>query len=134
LPEAQFDDWLLAQKASAKQAAAEAEASLTQTLSLEELKTQGEQIYMARCAACHQPNGGGLPGVFPSLNGSPIATGPVANHLEIVINGKAGTAMQAFGKQLTAQEIAAVITFERNAWDNHTGDAVQAADVSNHGQ
>ncbi|QSX29963.1 cytochrome c oxidase subunit II [Shewanella cyperi] len=134
LPEAQFDDWLVAQKASAQQAAAEAQASLTQTLSMDDLMAQGEQIYMARCAACHQPNGAGLAGVFPALNGSPIATGPVANHLEIVINGKAGTAMQAFGKQLTAQEIAAVITYERNAWDNHTGDTVQAADVNNHGQ
>jgi cytochrome c oxidase subunit 2 len=37
--------------------------------------------------------------------------------------------MQAFGKQLSLQEIAAVITYERNAWDNNTGDLVQAADI-----
>lgn len=131
LSETDFDNWLVEQKQLASNAAAAAAASLSQTLSLEELTTQGEQIYLARCAACHQPNGAGLPGVFPSLIGSPIIKGPVAGHLNIVLNGKPGTAMQAFAKQLTAQEIAAVITFERNAWGNNTGDVVQAADVSN---
>lgn len=52
-----------------------------------------------------------------------------AAHIDIVLNGKTGTAMQAFGKQLTMQEIAAVITYERNAWDNNTGDLIQAADI-----
>ena len=55
--------------------------------------------------------------------------GQKSNHIQIVLNGKAGTAMQAFGKQLSLQEIAAVITYERNAWDNNTGDLVQAADI-----
>ncbi|AZG75050.1 cytochrome c oxidase subunit II [Shewanella livingstonensis] len=130
LSEADFDNWLVEQKQLASNAAAAATASLSQTLSIEELTTQGEQIYIARCAACHQPNGAGLPGVFPSLIGSPIIKGPVDGHLNIVLNGKAGTAMQAFAKQLTAKEIAAVITFERNAWGNNSGDVVQAADVS----
>lgn len=53
----------------------------------------------------------------------------LAAHIDIVLHGKAGTAMQAFGKQLTLQEIAAVITYERNAWDNNTGDLVQAAAI-----
>jgi cytochrome c oxidase subunit 2 len=47
-----------------------------------------------------------------------------------VLNGKTGTAMQAFGKQLSLSEIAAVITYERNAWENNTGDLVQAADIA----
>ncbi|QYJ86301.1 cytochrome c oxidase subunit II [Shewanella mesophila] len=130
LSEADFDNWIQAQKAQASLAAAQAEASLSQTLSLEELMTQGEQVYMARCAACHQPNGAGLSGVFPSLIGSPIITGPVSDHISIVLHGRAGTAMQAFAKQLTAAEIAAVVTFERNAWGNDSGDIIQAADVS----
>jgi cytochrome c oxidase subunit 2 len=131
LSETDFDNWLVEQKQLASNAAATAAASLSQTLSLEELTTQGEQVYIASCAACHQPNGAGLPGVFPSLIGSPIIKGPVDGHLNIVLHGKPGTAMQAFAKQLTAKEIAAVITFERNAWGNNSGDAVQAADVSN---
>ena len=134
LSQADFDIWVAEQKNQASTAAAEAEASLSKSLSMDELMAQGEQVYMSRCAACHQPNGMGLPGVFPPMKGSPITTGPLMDHLEMVINGKAGTAMQAFGKQLTAQEIAAVITYERNAWDNNTGDTVQAADVSQHGQ
>lgn len=132
LPEDEFNAWVVEQKQAANTAAAEAEAALSQTLSLGDLNAQGEQIYMARCAACHQPNGDGLQGVFPGLKGSPIAVGPVAAHLEVVINGKAGTAMQAFASQLTAQEIAAVITYERNAWGNNTGDAIQAKDVKEH--
>ncbi|WOT05427.1 cytochrome c oxidase subunit II [Shewanella youngdeokensis] len=129
--EADFEQWLLDQKQLAANAKAAAEAALTQTLSLDELMAQGEQIYMAQCAACHQPNGAGLPGVFPSLIGSPLIKGPVAAHIDIVANGKPGTAMQAFAKQLTAQQIAAVVTYERNAWGNNSGDTVQAADVSN---
>lgn len=128
--EADFATWLAQQKNEASSAAAEAQSALSQTLSMEELMTQGEQIYMAHCAACHQPNGMGLPGVFPPLKASPITTGPISDHVHIVLNGKPGTAMQAFTKQLTATEIAAVITFERNAWGNDTGDTVQAADVS----
>ncbi|GGQ04194.1 cytochrome c oxidase subunit 2 [Shewanella litoralis] len=131
LSEADFDNWLVEQKQLAETEAAAAAASMSQTLSLEDLSKQGEQVYLARCAACHQPNGAGLPGVFPSLIGSPMIKGPVQGHLDIVINGKPGTAMQAFAKQLSAQDIAAVITYERNAWGNNSGDAVQAADVGN---
>ncbi|MCH1929960.1 cytochrome c oxidase subunit II [Shewanella sp. A25] len=132
LPEAEFDSWVAEQKQAAGAAAAAAQAALSQTLSMDELMAQGEQVYLARCAACHQPNGEGLQGVFPHLKGSPIATGPLGAHLDIVLHGKSGTAMQAFAKQLTTQEMAAVVTYERNAWGNNTGDAVQAKDVDAH--
>ncbi len=130
LPEAEFDLWLAEQK-QASVAAAEAEqASLAQTLTLDEAMALGEQIYNGRCAACHQPNGMGLQGVFPAINGSPIATGPLEAHVNIVVHGKPGTAMQAFSSQLTLKELASVITFQRNAWDNQTGDVVQTAEVA----
>jgi len=132
LPEAEFEAWVKEQKQAADAAAQAAQAALSQNLSQEELMTRGEQVYLGHCAACHQPNGEGLKGVFPHLKGSPIAMGPLDAHIEIVLNGKTGTAMQAFAKQLTAQEIAAVITYERNAWGNNTGDAVQAKDVNAH--
>jgi cytochrome c oxidase subunit 2 len=74
-------------------------------------------------------NGQGVPPVFPSLVGSPIATGPVADHLDIIIYGKPGTAMQAFGKQLDAAQIAAVTHYERHSWGNDTGDITQPRDV-----
>ena len=134
LAEDEFDAWMAEQKQAASTAAEEAQAALSETMSHDEAMALGEQIYMARCAACHQPNGAGLQGVFPALKGSAIAIGPIAAHLDIVIHGKTGTAMQAFGKQITAKELAAVVTYERNAWGNNTGDTVQAADVNNHGQ
>lgn len=132
VPEAEFDAWVIEQQKAAGDAAAQAQAALSQTLTLDELMAQGEKVYMASCAACHQPNGEGLQGVFPHLKASPIALGPLEAHLAIVINGKTGTAMQAFGKQLSAQDLAAVITYERNAWGNNTGDAVQTKDVSSY--
>ncbi len=63
--------------------------------------------------------------MFPALKGSKIATGPLANHINIVMNGKSGTAMAAFGQQLNDEEIAAIITYKRNSWGNNTGDVVQ---------
>ncbi|ELK8308129.1 cytochrome c oxidase subunit II [Vibrio vulnificus] len=132
MEENDFEQWLANKKielAEAKQAAASA---LTQTLSLDELMAQGEAIYSARCAVCHQANGMGIPGAFPAIKGSAIATGDRDKHIDIVLNGKAGTAMQAFANQLSEQEIASVVTYQRNAFGNDTGDAVQAADVNAH--
>lgn len=127
----EFDSWIQAEgERLAKLKAAEQEL-LSMQMTMSEAMTMGEKVYQGYCAACHQPTGTGLPGVFPALKGSKMATDPgqKVDHLNIVLNGKAGTAMQAFGKQLSLQEIAAVITYERNAWDNNTGDLVQAADV-----
>lgn len=89
----------------------------------------GGKLYITHCSTCHQANGQGLPGAFPALAGSPIATGPLEGHLDIVLNGKAGTAMLAYGPQLSNEELAAIITYERNAWGNDTGDEVSAEDV-----
>lgn len=92
--------------------------------------SQGESIYTARCAVCHQANGEGIPGAFPAIKGSPIATGPISEHIDVIVNGRPGTAMQSFSNQLSDKEIAAVITYQRNAWGNDTGDTVQASDVN----
>ena len=121
-----YDAWVVEQKGAA---AAAADAA-TQTLGMDELMAKGESAYNTSCAACHQANGQGIPGVFPGIAGSAIATGDVAGHIDIVVNGKAGTAMQAFGEQLGAVDLAAVITYQRNAFGNDTGDMVQPADVA----
>jgi cytochrome c oxidase subunit 2 len=99
-------------------------------MAMDALMALGQKVYESACAACHQASGEGLPGVFPGLKGSAIATGDPAAHLHIVLFGKAGTAMQAFGKQLGVKELAAVITYERNAWGNAKGDMVQPAEVA----
>lgn len=54
----------------------------------------------------------------------------MTEHIGVVVNGRAGTAMQSFANQLSDKEIAAVITYQRNAWGNDTGDTVQASDVN----
>ena len=127
--EADFKTWLTDAK-QAKQKAALADAALLdKTLPKEELMTLGEQVYMANCAACHQPTGMGLPGVFPALKGSPIVLGDIKDHIDVVIHGRPGTAMQAFAKQLSIKQLAAVITYKRNAWGNDTGDVIQPSQI-----
>jgi cytochrome c oxidase subunit 2 len=128
--QADYDQWMAEQVAIAKAAKAEEQKLLGMQMSKDELMALGEKTYMASCAACHQPNGEGLPGVFPALKGSAIALGDAKKHIDVVVNGTTGTAMQGYGKQLGLKELAAVITYERNAWGNNTGDAIQAAEVN----
>lgn len=96
---------------------------------LAELSSKGEKVYATHCAACHQASGAGVPGAFPALDGSKMATGDKAAHINIVMHGKSGTAMAAFAPQLSDTEIAAVVTYERNAWGNHTGDMIQPSEI-----
>jgi len=99
-------------------------------LSMDELKSKGEAVYKANCLACHQANGQGIKGVFPALDGSPIATVKtrITEHIRQVIYGKNN--MPAFGEQLSDTDIAAVVTYERNVWGNKTGDIIQPKDVA----
>ncbi len=122
----EFGRWVDDQKAM--KLAAVAEASSDKVWSKEELMEKGRDKYNTICAACHQVTGLGLPPAFPGLKGSAIATGPIPAHLDIVLNGKEGTAMQAWNS-LNDLDIAAIVTYERNAWDNNTGDVIQPADV-----
>ena len=96
---------------------------------MEELKTEGEQVYASNCVACHQADGKGLPGTFPAIDGSAVATGPKASHIDIVLNGKPGTAMAPF-KHLSDMQVAAVLTYQRNSWSNTAGDVVQPSEIN----
>ncbi len=96
---------------------------------LAELKARGEKVYAANCIACHQANGQGVKGAFPALDGSKLVNGPRTAHIQMVLEGKQGTAMAAFGKQLSDTDIAAVITYERNNWGNKTGDVIQPSEI-----
>jgi len=122
---AEYQEWL-----ALKQEEARAEAELAKlTFTLDEQMARGEEVYNTNCAACHQANGAGIPPAFPALKGSAVAIGDVATHIDRVVNGVAGTAMQAYGNQLSDVDMAAVITYERNAWGNDTGDNVSAKDI-----
>ncbi len=122
---ADFATWL----AERKQAALAEKELTSKQWSLEELLARGEKAYNTTCAACHQPTGEGLPPMFPALKGSPVATGPAEGHIATVVNGRPGTAMAAFGKQLSEVDLAAIITYERNAWGNKVGDMVTPQDI-----
>ncbi|OHE57059.1 MAG: cytochrome c oxidase subunit II [Thiobacillus sp. GWE1_62_9] len=124
--EEDYAAWVAKKKGSAQAAAADNAKSFA----IAELVERGEKVYQANCAACHQADGKGLPGVFPAISGSVVATGPMAAHIDIVMNGKPGTAMAAFAGQLSDADIAAVVTYQRNAWDNKMGDLAQPAEIA----
>ena len=127
LPEAEFDAWYASQVSSELVR----QESFGETLTHEELMAQGETVYGTFCASCHMANGEGVAPVFPAIAGSAVAMGPRDDHLNLVINGVAGTAMQAFGKQLDPAQLASVVHYQRHAFGNDAGDMSQPQDVIN---
>ncbi|MFT4674832.1 MAG: cytochrome c oxidase subunit 2 [Reinekea sp.] len=127
--QAEFDTWLAAKKVETRKL-----AELTQKdWTYDELMELGESAYVKNCAACHQVDGSGIAGVFPALKNSVIALGPVEDHIDIVVNGsRNNAAMAAYGAQLSEVDMAAIITYERNAWGNNTGDVVTPVDILNY--
>ena len=126
MSEADYATWLAEQKG----AAASAKLAAIEDLDPRELKQKGKKVYQANCVACHQKKGEGIPGVFPAITGSSVATGDINNHINMVMNGKAGTAMAGYKAQLSDVELAAVITYQRNSLGNKVGDAVQPAEIA----
>jgi cytochrome c oxidase subunit II len=123
---AEFADWMTGKQAEA----AEIKQLMAQTFNMDELMTRGKAVYQRSCLACHGANGEG--GVGKPIAGSPVATGALDHHLDVAIHGVPGTAMQAFGGQLNDVDMAAVVTYQRNAFGNNMGDTVQPIDVYNH--
>ncbi|MCW8329539.1 cytochrome c oxidase subunit II [Photobacterium sp. SDRW27] len=130
-PQAEYEQWLQVTKIAQQQAYEEEQRLLAMQMSMDELMALGETVYNTRCAMCHQVNGQGLPGAFPGLAEQGVSIDPAKKleHISVVVHGRSGTAMQAFGPQLSLKELAAVVTYERNAWGNNTGDTVQAAEI-----
>ncbi len=121
-----YDAWVQTQTAAGVAAAEDAE----RTWDFEELMDRGESVYASQCATCHQPDGEGLGEAFPALAGSEVATGPLNEHIRVVLEGREGTAMQGFGELLTPSDIAAALTYTRNAFGNGTGDLIQPSDIA----
>jgi cytochrome c oxidase subunit 2 len=121
--EAEFAQWVSTQVKQPKMA--------EKHLSRAELMHLGKQTYEAVCAACHQPDGKGIPPLYPALKASSVAVGhPIRRHIDLILNGVAGSAMQPYAQQLSDEEIAAVVTYERNAWDNNTDEEIQPDEVA----
>jgi cbb3-type cytochrome c oxidase subunit III len=91
----------------------------------------GAAIFAARCVACHQATGTGVPGAFPPLAGSNWVNGRDTTLIQILLHGIQGPltvngapyngTMPTFGTQLSDAEIAAVLTHVRSQWGNKTG-------------
>lgn len=103
---------------------------------VEERISAGKIIYAQNCAACHQPDGRGVPNVFPPLAKSDFLMADKSRAIkivkqglqgEVIVNGaKYNNVMPALG--LTDEQIANVVSFIRNSWGNK-GDAATPEDV-----
>ena len=119
----------IAPAAIASETAIASDAVSAKTWTKDELMSMGEQVYNSRCAACHGVEGKGIPGAFPAIAGSEVVKGDRQAQTDLIMFGKAGTAMAAFAGQINDEEIASVITYQRNAFGNEVGDVVLPADI-----
>ena len=109
----EYDQWVN----DKKQAAIRLAELTTKEWSTAELMERGETVYDVNCVACHQTEGQGIAGIFPALAGSEIALYEKDKHIEILMEGVSGAAMNSFD-YLSEVELAAVITYTRQAWGN----------------
>jgi cytochrome c oxidase subunit 2 len=122
---AEFDSWVKTTRAAETKSAI---GAIVWTM--DDALRRGEELYDRHCSACHKRDGSGLPPTFPSLTTSSVAVGtPVERHIELVLRGVPGSAMQGFAPQLDDEELAAIITYERNAWGHNTGDLITPAQI-----
>ncbi len=122
--DAEYSAWVAAEK---KKLAAKADDP-ARVWKLPELVARGEKVYAANCAACHQANGKGA-GPIKALDASPVVLdADKGKQIAVLLNGQNNGAMPAW-KQLSDTELAAVITYTKNAWSNKTEQIVQPADV-----
>jgi cytochrome c oxidase subunit 2 len=128
--QADFNQWIASQTKD-KYALKQGAPAVQKTMQQSELMALGKQKYQQLCAACHRDDGQGLPPLYPALRGSSVAIGhPISRHIGMVLNGVPGSAMQSYKSQLSDEEIAAIVTYERNAWGNNTNDTIQSAAVA----
>jgi cytochrome c oxidase subunit 2 len=132
VPEDEYRAWLV-EKVAAQRDWNEHQVDLSrqQTMTRDELLKFGKTKYDKVCAQCHKKDGTGLPPLYPALKGSSVAVGyPISRHINMILNGSPGSAMQAYGEMLSNEEIAAIVTYERNAWENNTNDIVQPIEIA----
>ena len=123
MEQADYDNWVIEQKELAQQESNAADREWSDA----ELMVQGKTIYNNNCASCHMEDGQGLEGMFPSLIDDPIVIGEMDDEVKLIMDGKG--MMPAFGRMLNAVDLAAVITYTRNALDNDVGDSIQPSKI-----
>jgi cytochrome c6 len=89
--------------------------------------TEGKKLYEDNCADCHRVNGQGLPAQFPALDKNAFVLGDPAKVIDTVLQGRKGKSgqMPSWKDTFNDQQIAAIITYVRQAWSNK-GSAVTA--------
>ncbi|HYI24325.1 MAG TPA: cytochrome c, partial [Thermomicrobiales bacterium] len=81
------------------------------------LLVRGEEIFSTVCIACHQPDGKGIEGIYLPLAGNPLVTLDDPTYLiTTILNGRGG--MPRFDSTYSDEDIAAIATWVRQAWDN----------------
>lgn len=90
------------------------------------LADDGQAVFAANCAACHQVSGAGIPGAFPALKGNAFVQGEAGKVVATVLTGRGG--MPSFAQTLDNAQLALVLSYVRSAWGNKA-DAVSADDV-----
>jgi len=121
LPAADYRAWVDDWKRQQTRQSDESQRNWTRA----ELMARGSEVYASQCATCHQADGQGLAPAFPPLAGSPVVTGPIDEQIRVVLEGRPGTAMRGWRELLSPADIAAALTYTRNAFGNDTGDLVQ---------
>jgi cytochrome c oxidase subunit 2 len=121
---AEYTTWVDAEK---KKIAARADDPKKEW-KLADLVARGEKVYAANCAVCHQANGKGAGPIKPLDASAVVLDADKGRQIAVLLNGQNNGAMPAW-KQLSDTEIAAVITYTKNAWSNRTEQIVQPADI-----
>ncbi len=85
--------------------------------------TPGGKIYAAVCAACHMPNGSGVPSMQPALTTSAVVAGDTDRLINVILKGPAlvlpadrekfGNVMPPFGAVYTDADLASLINYLR---------------------
>jgi nitrite reductase (NO-forming) len=113
-------------------------AAATGTLTKEQQVKAGESLFAGTCATCHQPDGKGLPGVFPPLAQSDYlakdpkkGAGIVLHGLsgKVTVNGQEYNSMMPPMANLNDDAIANILTYVHNSWGND-GKQVTATEVA----
>lgn len=131
LPAEEFAAWLQANapaRPESTPAAFAASGPSIRSGDLDATFAQGRILHAKNCAGCHQASGAGLRAAgFPPLAGTQVSKD---EHIRVALHGREGSAMAAFGPLLGDEELAAIVTYQRNAWGNDTGDVVAPAEIA----
>ena len=122
--EEEYAQWVDAEK---KKLAAKADDP-SKVWKLEDLVARGEKVYNANCAACHQASGMGAGPIKALVGSAVVLDADKSGLIKVLLNGQNNGAMPAW-KQLSDTDLAAVMTYAKNAWTNQTGHIVQPAEV-----